>query len=137
MANGTIATELKALAEAMGVHGVDGDTIGAVLKDFAGKFTSEGIDTDTNTTYTISIDGNVITLAPSSGDSQTITLPTAPAPDLSYIAPEYSNESTYALGAYVIYEGVLYKAKAAIETAEEFDATHWDQTTVMAELAAG
>lgn len=50
------------------------------------------------------------------------------------VAPEYE-KTTYAKGALVFHEGELYKANAAIETAEDWTAAHWTKTSVAAELA--
>lgn len=51
------------------------------------------------------------------------------------IAPEYS-KTTYAAGAVVTHSGKLYQAKAAIETAENWTAAHWDEITVGGKIAA-
>lgn len=51
------------------------------------------------------------------------------------IAPEYT-KTTFAKGTLVTHDGKLYKAKNAIGTAENWTASHWDQTTVFAELSA-
>ena len=40
------------------------------------------------------------------------------------IAPEYE-KTTYAKDAIVLHDGELYKAKVAIETAEDWTAAHW------------
>ena len=45
----------------------------------------------------------------------------------------YDNTATYALGGYCAYDDVIYKSNVVIETAEEFDVTHWD---VIADVAA-
>ncbi len=55
--------------------------------------------------------------------------------DFAMVAPEYT-KTTYSKGAVVRHSGKLYKAKAAIETAENWTAAHWDETTVGAEVAA-
>ena len=46
------------------------------------------------------------------------------------IAPNYSNASTYSVGDYVMYGGVLYRCTTAIDTAEEWTAGHWSATDV-------
>ena len=47
------------------------------------------------------------------------------------MAPEYSATSTYPeVGTVCMHEGVLYKNTSAINTAEEWTAAHWAQTTV-------
>ena len=56
--------------------------------------------------------------------------------DLSVIAPEYSAESTYAEGDLCTYDGKLYKANQGIDTAEEWDETHWTETTVSDEIVS-
>lgn len=50
------------------------------------------------------------------------------------IADEYDPTVTYTTGDYVINEDLLYKANQDIETAEAWDATHWDQVSVMSEV---
>lgn len=56
---------------------------------------------------------------------------------LGNIAAVYDDTATYAAGDYCTYNGQLYKANQAISTAESFDATHWDATTIMAEIGGG
>ena len=45
---------------------------------------------------------------------------------IEILAPAYSSSSTYAKDAVVSHDGHNYKAKAAIETAEEWTAAHWE-----------
>lgn len=45
---------------------------------------------------------------------------------MAAIAPTYSDQSVYPAGAYRWYNGVLYKSKVAITTAESFTAAHWE-----------
>ena len=47
------------------------------------------------------------------------------------VAPEYSSSATYDVGDFVIHEGLLYKCNTTISTAESWDSTHWDRTTVV------
>ena len=47
---------------------------------------------------------------------------------------EYSSETVYAAGDYCIYNGALYICTTAITTPEPWDVTHWERTTVSAEL---
>ena len=49
---------------------------------------------------------------------------------VDYLAPEYSNTSTYAVGDLCVYENKLYECSTAIATAEDWDATHWTETTI-------
>lgn len=56
---------------------------------------------------------------------------------VSNFAPDYSNTGTYAVGAYAIYQGVLYKCTTAITVAEDFDPTKWTQVLVMNEISSG
>lgn len=56
--------------------------------------------------------------------------------NLSIIAPDYNNNSTYAVGDLAIKSGKLYKCSTAIETAETWNAEHWTETTVAALIAA-
>lgn len=46
------------------------------------------------------------------------------------LAASYSSSSTYQVGDIVIYNGELYKCITAVSTAEEWDETKWQQTTV-------
>lgn len=52
-------------------------------------------------------------------------------------APDYNNSTTYAVGAYAIYQGVLYKCTTAVTVAEDFDPTKWTQVLVMNEISSG
>ena len=49
----------------------------------------------------------------------------------AWIAPEYT-KTTYAKNQLVMHEGKLYYAKAAIGTAENWTAAHWQETTIAA-----
>lgn len=49
-------------------------------------------------------------------------------------APPYSPTSTYTLGKYVSHEKHIYECTTAIEVAEEWNATHWTQTTLGEEI---
>lgn len=49
---------------------------------------------------------------------------------------DYSASATYALGAYCLHEGSLYRCTSAIATAEAWNSAHWTATTVGAELLA-
>lgn len=49
-------------------------------------------------------------------------------------APRYNASNTYDVGDYCYYDGVLYRCKTAITTAEAWTASHWDATTVNEEL---
>lgn len=53
------------------------------------------------------------------------------------IAEDYDDSTTYAVGAYTIYAGTLYKCISAISTPEDFDPTHWQAVYIMDEVAAG
>lgn len=50
------------------------------------------------------------------------------------IADEYDASATYNAGDYVIYNDLLYKANADIQIPEAWNASHWDQVSVMSEL---
>lgn len=47
----------------------------------------------------------------------------------AWIAPEYSKK-TYAKNELTMHEGKLYYAKSAIGTAENWTASHWQETTL-------
>ena len=51
------------------------------------------------------------------------------------IAPEYT-KTTYSEGDIRTHSGKLYKAKQDIETAENWTAAHWEETTVGGELTS-
>ena len=46
------------------------------------------------------------------------------------IANPYSNQATYDVGDFVIYQTVLYKCTTAVSVAEDFDDTKWEATLV-------
>lgn len=50
------------------------------------------------------------------------------------LAPKYDATATYDAGDYVQYEGGIYKAKADIDVAEAWDATHWDAVVITSEM---
>lgn len=49
------------------------------------------------------------------------------------VANQYSNTATYSIGDYCLYDGVLYKCIANIDTPEEWDAEHWE-TVLLTEV---
>lgn len=53
----------------------------------------------------------------------------------SYVAPTFSTSSTYSVGAYVINGVALYKCIRAVTTPGAWNASDWQQTTVMAEVS--
>ena len=55
---------------------------------------------------------------------------------LQNLASNYSTSGTYALNALCVNNGVLYRCKTAITTAEAWTAAHWDVATVEDVLAA-
>ena len=69
------------------------------------------LDTDFGTVYVL--DGNVA---------------------VKIIADNYSNTSTYLVGAYVIYEGLLYRCITAIDEPEEFNPVKWEQVKLANEV---
>ncbi len=56
---------------------------------------------------------------------------------VSNFAPDYDNTKTYAVGAYAIYMGVLYKCIIAVTVAEDFDDTKWTRVLAMNEIGSG
>lgn len=48
----------------------------------------------------------------------------------------YDNTATYEIGDFCIYNNTLYRCTTAITVAEDFDNTHWTQTSVEEELDA-
>lgn len=53
------------------------------------------------------------------------------------IATDYDDTQTYAVGDYVIYDGLLYKCVTAVTTAETFDPTKWTHVVVTDEMGSG
>lgn len=53
------------------------------------------------------------------------------------IATDYGDTQTYAVGDYVIYDGLLYKCVTAVTTAETFDPTKWTHVVVTDEMGSG
>lgn len=49
---------------------------------------------------------------------------------------DYDNTATYQKDDYCMYNNSLYVANQDINTAEEFDSSHWDETSVINELEA-
>lgn len=54
--------------------------------------------------------------------------------DLTVLADEYSNASTYVVGEYCRYDGQLYRCTTAITTAESWTPAHWTETNIGNEL---
>lgn len=50
--------------------------------------------------------------------------------DLTNVAPTYDNTLTYTIGEVVSYNGKIYRCTTAITTPEDFDSTHWTETSV-------
>ena len=46
-------------------------------------------------------------------------------------APIYSSSSTYAIGDIVNYNGTIYECNTTISTAENWNSSHWTQTTIV------
>lgn len=53
------------------------------------------------------------------------------------IANTYDITSTYDVGDYVIYDGLLYKCITAVETPGSFDINYWTQTVIVDEMGSG
>lgn len=53
-----------------------------------------------------------------------------PEQDISFIAPEYDNTATYSENDVVVYGGKRYYANTDIDTAEDWDPTHWTEQSV-------
>lgn len=54
----------------------------------------------------------------------------------SIVATEYSNSSTYAVGTYTLYDGLLYVCNTAVTTAENFDSTKWTEISIGSALSS-
>lgn len=52
------------------------------------------------------------------------------------LAPAFSSSSTYAVGDYVTYEGILYKCTTAVSTAGAWNAANWSAVAVTDEMAS-
>ena len=60
------------------------------------------------------------------------------ATELGYnLARPYDSASTYAVGAYVLFQNTLYKCVTAVSTGEAFDPTKWLAIKATDEIAAG
>ena len=53
---------------------------------------------------------------------------------LHVLAREYSPSHSYLVNSYVMKDGTFYRCTTEITTGEEWDATHWSEVTVAAEL---
>ena len=75
-----------------------------------------------------------------SGVAQILNKPTIPdvsgKADATAIAPAFSSSSTYAVGDYVTYEGLLYKCTTAVSTAGAWTAANWTAVAVTDEMGA-
>lgn len=60
----------------------------------------------------------------------------AKAAVLADLAPAYSTSATYAVGAYVVYNGGLYRCITAISTAEAWTAAHWTAVDLANDVGA-
>lgn len=47
----------------------------------------------------------------------------------------YDNTQTYAVGDFCIYNNALYRCKIAVTTAESFDNSKWEQTSILNEMS--
>lgn len=56
--------------------------------------------------------------------------------DSTSLAPAFSSSSTYAVGDYVTYEGMLYKCTTAVSTAGAWNAANWTAVAVTNEMGA-
>ena len=54
--------------------------------------------------------------------------------DMIDLSEEYSNQNTYTLGSYCIYNNVLYRCTSAITQPEDFNSAHWTTVKVMSEV---
>lgn len=52
------------------------------------------------------------------------------APFATAIAPEYDATATYAVGDHCVHLGKYYECNTAISTAEAWNSTHWDLTSI-------
>lgn len=58
------------------------------------------------------------------------TIPPSYTDLMAAIAPTYSNSALYAVGAYVWYDGNLYRCTTAITTAESWTEAHWTAVNI-------
>ena len=54
--------------------------------------------------------------------------------DLTNVAPTYDNTLTYTIGEVVSYNGKIYRCTTAITQAEDWDSTHWTETSVASDF---
>lgn len=92
-----------------------------------GVYNAVQIETDT----TLSESGEAAD-AKATGDA----IAAAKAAVLADLAPAYSTSATYAVGAYVVYNGGLYRCITAISTAEAWTAAHWTAVDLANDVGA-
>lgn len=92
-----------------------------------GVYNAVQIETDTTLTET----GEAAD-AKATGDA----IAAAKAAVLADLAPAYSTSATYAVGAYVVYNGGLYRCITAISTAEAWTAAHWTAVDLANDVGA-
>ena len=116
-------TDIFALSKVSGNSWISAKaTLTALATKIATAFNFTGALQTTNKTLT----GAINEIAQGGGGGST-----------DIIADDFSTESTYAVGDYVIYEGDLYKCTTAVTTAGAWDSTKWTETLVMDEVEAG
>lgn len=69
-------------------------------------------------------------------EAQTAAASASAAYGTSLLAPNFSTESTYAVGDYVIYSGNLYRCTTAVTTAGAWNNSSWTQVAVGGEVGA-
>ena len=63
------------------------------------------------------------------------TIPADYTTVMAAMAPTYSSSAVYPAGYFVWYDGSFYKSKVAITTAESFDSTKWEASSIGPNLA--
>lgn len=92
-----------------------------------GVYNAVQIETDTTLT-----ESGEAADAKATGDA----IAAAKAAVLADLAPAYSTSATYAVGAYVVYNGGLYRCITAISTAEAWTAAHWTAVDLANDVGA-
>jgi peptidoglycan/xylan/chitin deacetylase (PgdA/CDA1 family) len=85
--------------------------------------------------YNSATAANATTCTTKAAEATAAAATASAAYNVNLLAPNYSTESTYAVGDHVIYNGGYYECISAISTAEAWTAAHWRQLTVGGESA--
>lgn len=80
---------------------------------------------------TVYVDSELSTLSTNAIQNNTVT---NAINNITPLSLTYNNTSTYNVDDYCIYSNTLYRCTTAITTAENFDNTKWELTTITTDL---